>query len=163
MSGNTPTTRGWLLRPTRAFRKGAVALVSVALVGVVAVTTASTSAGNVAARTVVPGSLVKIDLESGKIVDVVPVGRDPAAIEIVGRYVFAASEDDGTLVRVDTRTRAVVNSGKYDATGDLAAEGAKRLWVASTGGGQVALVDAALPLADPADPRSSPRVPLPGD
>jgi YVTN family beta-propeller protein len=104
---------------------------------------------------------VKIDLDSGKVVDVVPVGRDPAAIEIVGRYVFAASEDDGTLTRVDTRTGAVVNSGKYDATGGLAAEGAKRVWVASIGRGQVTAVDAALPLLGPADPPSSPRVPLP--
>jgi hypothetical protein len=44
MSGNTPATRGWLHRPTHAFGKGAVALASVALVGVVAVTTAWTSA-----------------------------------------------------------------------------------------------------------------------
>jgi YVTN family beta-propeller protein len=163
MSGNTPATRGWLHRPTHAFGIGAVALVSVALVGVVAVTTAWTSARTDAAPTVVPGSLAKIDLESGKIVDVVPLGRDPAAIEIVGRYVFAASEDDGTLTRVDTRTGAVVNSGKYDATGDLAAEGAKRVWVASIGRGRVTAVDAALPLLDPADPPSSPLVPLPRD
>jgi YVTN family beta-propeller protein len=163
MSGNTPATRGWLHRPTHAFGKGAVALAGVALVGVVAVTTAWTGARTDAAPTVVPGSLVKIDLESGKIVDVVPVGRDPAAIEIVGRYVFAASEDDGTLTRVDTRTGAVVNSRKYDATDDLAAEGVKRVWVASIGRGQVRAVDAALPLLDPADRLSSPRVPLPRD
>jgi len=144
-------------------RKGAVVLVAVVLAGAVAVTTAWTSARTDAAPTVVPGSLVKIDLESGKIADVVPLGRDPAAIEIVGRYVFAASEDDGTLTRVDTRTGAVVNSGKYDATGDLAAEGAKRVWVASIGRRRVTAVDAALPLLDPADPPSSPRVPLPRD
>jgi hypothetical protein len=60
MSGNTPATRGWLHRPTQAFGIGAVALVSVALVGVVAVTTAWTSARTHAAPTVVPGSLVKI-------------------------------------------------------------------------------------------------------
>jgi YVTN family beta-propeller protein len=127
------------------------------------VTTAWTSARIDAAPTVVPGSLVKIDLESGKVVDVVPLGRDPAAIEIVGPYVFAASEDDGTLTRVDTGTGAVVNSGKYDATGDLAAEGAKRVWVASIGRGQVTAVDAALPVLDPAGRPSSPRVPLPRD
>jgi YVTN family beta-propeller protein len=161
MSGNTPATRGWLHRPTHAFGKGALALVSVALVGVVAVTTARTSARTDAAPTVVPGSLVKIDLESGKIVDVVPVGRDPAAIEIVGRYVFAASEDDGRLTRVDTRTGAVASSGKYDATGGLAAEGVKRVWVASIGRGQVTAMDAALPLIDPSVRLSSPRVPLP--
>jgi YVTN family beta-propeller protein len=161
MSGNTPATRGWLHRPTQAFEIGAVALVSVALVGVVAVTTAWTSARTDGAPTVAPGSLVKIDLESGKVVDVVPVGRDPAAIEIVGRYVFASSEDDGTLTQVDTRTGAVVTSGKFDASSDLAAEGAKRVWVASIGRRQVTSVDAALPLVDPADPGSSPRVPLP--
>ena len=161
MSGNTPATRDWLHRPTQAFGKGAVALVSVALVGVVAVTTAWTSARTDAAPKVVPGSLVKMDLESGKVVDVVPVGTDPTAIEIVGRYVFAASEDDGTLTRVDTDTGAVVNSGKFDASGDLAAGGAKRVWVASIGRGQVTSVDAAQPLVEPSDPGSSPRVPLP--
>jgi hypothetical protein len=44
MSENTPATRGWLHQPTHAFGKGAVALVSVALVGVVAVTPAWTRA-----------------------------------------------------------------------------------------------------------------------
>jgi len=157
MSGNTPATRRWLHRPTHAYGRGAVALVSVALVGVVAVTTGWTRARTNAAPTVVPGSLVKIDLESGKVVDVVPVGRDPTETEIVGRYVFVSSEDDGTLTRVDTHTGAVVNSAKYDATGGLAAEGAKRVWVASSR--QVTAVHAGLPLT--ADPPSSPRVPLP--
>jgi YVTN family beta-propeller protein len=119
--------------------------------------------GDAAAPTVVPDSLAKIDLESGKIVDVVPVGRIPGDIVIVGRYVFAASEGDGTLTRVDTRTGAVVSSGKYDASGGLAVEGAKRVWVASDRRRQVTLVDAALPLVDSADPISSPRVPLPSD
>jgi YVTN family beta-propeller protein len=119
--------------------------------------------GGDATPTVLPDSLVKIDLESGKIVDVVPVGRIPNAIEVVGRYVFAASEDDGTLTRLDTRTGAVVNSGKYDASDSVAAEGAKRVWVASVGRGQVTSVDAALPLIGPGDPISAPRVPLPRD
>ena len=146
-------------------RKGAVALADIALVGVVAVTTAWTSARTAgdATPTVVPDSLVKVDLESGKIVDVVPVGKIPGEIEIVGRYVFAASEGDGTLTRVDTRTGAVVSSGKYDASGDLAAEGAKRVWVASVRRRQVTSVDAALPLVDSADPISSPHVRLPRD
>jgi YVTN family beta-propeller protein len=111
----------------------------------------------------VPESLVKIDLESGKVVDVVPVGRIPNDTTIVGRYVFTVSEGDGTLTRVDTRTGAVVNSGKYDASGGLAAEGAKRVWVASIRRRQVTLVDAALPLIDAAEPLFSPRVPLPRD
>jgi YVTN family beta-propeller protein len=117
--------------------------------------------GDDAGPTVVPDSLVKVDLESGKIVEVDPVGRIPNAVEIVGRYVFAASEGDGTLTRVDTRTGAVVTSGKYDASDSLAAEGAKRVWVASVSRGQVTSVDAELPLVSPGDPISSPYVRLP--
>ena len=128
-----------------------------------AIATAFLLGGGDATPTVVPDSLVKIDLESDKIVDVVPVGRIPREIEIVGRYVFAVSEGDGTLTRVDTRTGAVVSSGKYDASGGLAAEGAKRVWVASVGRRQVTSVDAALPLVDPENRISSPRVPLPRD
>jgi YVTN family beta-propeller protein len=56
-----------------------------------------------------------------------------------------------------------VNSGKFDASGGLAAEGAKRVWVASVRRRQVTLVDAALPLVAPQDPISSPSVPLPRD
>jgi len=113
--------------------------------------------------TVLGDSLVKIDVESGKVVDVVPVGRIPNDIEIVGRYVFAASEGDGTLTRVDTRTGAVVTSGKFDASDGLAAQGAKRVWVASVDRRRVTSVDAALPHVDPEDPFFAPRVPLPRD
>jgi YVTN family beta-propeller protein len=55
-----------------------------------------------------------------------------------------------------------VTSGKFDATGGLAADGAKRVWVASIGRRQVTSVDAALPLVDTADPDFTRRVPLPG-
>jgi YVTN family beta-propeller protein len=110
--------------------------------------------------TVTPESLVKIDLESDKVVDVVPVGRVPHEIEMLGPYVFAASEGDGTLTRVDTRTGAVVNSGKFDASDGLAAWG-ERVWVASVGRRQVTPVDASLPLVDPAEEIFSPHVPLP--
>jgi YVTN family beta-propeller protein len=137
------------------------ALGALTLAAVAAVAMAILLGGSDAAPTVVPDSLVKVDLESGKIVEVVPMGRIPNAIVIVGRYVFAASEGDGTLTRVDTRTGAVVNSGKYDASDSLAAEGTKRVWVASVGRGQVTSVDAALPLVDPGEPISTQRVPLP--
>ena len=150
-------------RPRGRSRLLVAVLGAVTLAAVATVATAILLGGGDATPTVVPDSLVKIDLESDKIVDVVPVGRIPHEIEIVGRYVFAASEGDGTLTRVDTRTGAVVNSGKFDASDGLAAEGAKRVWVASVGRGQVTSVDAALPLVDPEDRISSPRVPLPRD
>src|SRR5207245_2008106 len=137
------------------------ALGAVTLATVAAVATAFLLGGGDATPAVVPDSLVKVDLESGKIVDVVPVGRITSGLRIVGRYVFAASEGDGTLTRVDTRTGAVVNSGKFDASGGLAAEGAKRVWVASVRRRQATLVDAALPLVQAGDPISSSLVRLP--
>src|SRR5262249_59587299 len=118
---------------------------SVTLAAVAMVTTVILLGGGDATPTVLPDSLVKIDLESDKVVDVVPVGRIPLETEIVGRYVFAASEGDGTLTRVDTRTGAVVTSGKFDATGGLAAEGATRGGVASIGRRQGTSGDAPLP------------------
>src|SRR5262245_50011845 len=151
------------IRPRRRGRRRLLfaGLGAATLAAVATVAAALVLRGGDATPTVLPDSLVKIDLESGKVVDVVPVGRIPLETEIVGRYVFASSAGDGTLTRVDTRTGAVVTSGKFDASGDLAAEGAKRVWVASIGRGQVTSVDAALPLVDPAEQISSPRVPLP--
>jgi YVTN family beta-propeller protein len=112
-----------------------------------------------AAPSVVGNSLVKIDLDSDKIVDVIPVGRIPHEIERVGRYIFAASEVDGTLTRVDTRTGAVVNSGRFDASDGLAADSGNRVWVASVRRGEVRSVDPALPNSDSGI--RAPRVPLP--
>jgi YVTN family beta-propeller protein len=137
------------------------ALGTAAIAAVAAVAAAFLVNGGDATPTVRPDSLVKIDLESNKIVDVAPMGRIPNEIEIVGRYVFAVSEGDGTLTRVDTRTGAVLNSGKYDAGEGLAADGPKRVWVASVRRRQVTSVDAALPLVEPADPISTRRVALP--
>jgi YVTN family beta-propeller protein len=149
-------------RSRRRGRLVVAALGAATLAAAGAVATAILLGGGDATPTVVPDSLVKVDLESDKIAEVVPLGRIPGTgIEIVGRYVFAASEGDGTLTRVDARTGAVVNSGKFNASGGLAAAGAKRVWVASVGRRQVTLVDAALPLGAAEDPISSPRVPLP--
>ena len=83
---------------------------------------------------VVPESLVKIDPATNTIVDDVPVGKNPGPAVIVGRYVFVASEDEGTLYRVDMRSGEVATSGRYDANGmGIAAEGNSWVWVASIG------------------------------
>jgi DNA-binding beta-propeller fold protein YncE len=95
----------------------------------------------------VPNSVVKIDARTHKIVDVIAVGRVPHEIAVAGDYVFAASKGDGTLTRVDRRTRSVVNSGKYDATSGLAWDGGARLWVGSPGRRRQ-VVDAGLPTDD---------------
>jgi YVTN family beta-propeller protein len=145
----------------RARRRLLVAAVGAAVV--IAVAAAFLARGGDATPTVVPNSLVKVDVKSNKIDDVVPVGRIPHEIEMVGRYVFAASEGDGTLTRVDTRTGAVVNSGKFDASDGLAADRGSGVWVASVGRRQVMLVNPALPLERREQRITAPRVPLPRD
>jgi YVTN family beta-propeller protein len=150
------------IRPRSRGRKGQLAA-ALGVAAAAAIATAFLIGRGDTTPTVVPNSLVKVDLESNKIADVIPVGRIPHEIELVGRYVFAASEGDGTLTRVDTRTGAIVNSGKFDASDGLAAEGRNRVWVASVGRRQVTLVDPRLPLVGAAERISSLRVPLPRD
>jgi DNA-binding beta-propeller fold protein YncE len=93
------------------------------------------------APAVVPESLVKIDAGTNEIVDVVPVGRSPGEVEIVGDYVFVATVEDGTLFRVDTRTADLTYSGRYSADGSIARQGDAWLWVASERRGEVSQVE----------------------
>jgi serine/threonine-protein kinase len=116
--------------------------------------------GGGAAPTVVPNSLVKIDAKTGRLADVFPVGRRPGEVELLGRYVFVTSTGDGTLTRVDTRSGQLVSSGQYAATWGLAAQGHRRLWVASTSRLAVTAVDTELPEVDPLGGPSRLEVPL---
>jgi YVTN family beta-propeller protein len=158
--GATEAAFGLRTRPRVRRRLLAAALCTAAVAGIAS---AFLVGGGDATPKVVPNSLVKIDVKSNRIAEVVPVGRIPHEIEMVGRYVFAASEGDGTLTRVDTRTGAVVNSGKFDASDGLAADRGSGVWVASVGRRQVTLVDPALPLERPEQRITAPRVPLPRD
>ena len=135
---------------------GLVALVALVAVAIVALLS---RAGG--APTVKPESLVKIDADTNKIVDVAPVGRSPREVEVVGDYAFAASESDGTLTRVDNRTGAVTNSGQYDARDGLAGEGEEWLWVTSAGRQQVIKTNVQLPGSDNHDRVGATRIPLP--
>ena len=144
-------------RPRRRMLLGGL----VALAALVAVAAAALLSRAGGAPTVAPESLVKIDADTNEIVDVIPVGRSPREVEVVGDYAFVASEADGTLTRVDSRTGAVTNSGQYDASDSLAGEGEEWLWVTSVGRQQVTRVDVALPKIDVTERVEGPRVPLP--
>jgi YVTN family beta-propeller protein len=151
------------LRRPPILRRRRLLGVLVVLVALVAAVAAALFSRNGAAPSVTPESLVKIDLDTNEIVDVIPVGRNPREIEIIGNYVFVASESDGTLTRVDRRTGAVLNSGQYDASDGLAGEGDDRLWVASVGRGEVVVVDVELPVVQVENRVPAARVPLAGD
>ena len=53
---------------------------------------------------VVPNSLVKLDPDTGKVLDVIDVGRQPVALAVVGDAVWVSNNEDETVTRVDPKT-----------------------------------------------------------
>ena len=74
--------------------------------------------------------VVKIDAESNKIVDSIPVGGQPGQVRVVGDSVFVTSVTNKTLSRIDARTGELTTSGEYAAGAGIAV-GDDWLWVAS--------------------------------
>ncbi len=79
---------------------------------------------------VVSDSVVKIDAESNRIVDSIPVGGQPGQVRVLGDAVFVTSMTNKTLSRIDARTGELTTSGEY-AAGPGIAVGDDWLWVAS--------------------------------
>jgi YVTN family beta-propeller protein len=72
------------------------------IVGAAVASAYALSRGDKHAPTVVPNSVVKIDPTTNRIVDVVRVGRRPAAVAMVGRNLWVANSLDDTLTHIDT-------------------------------------------------------------
>jgi DNA-binding SARP family transcriptional activator len=89
-----------------------------------------------------PESLVEIDETTGKVVGDFRVGRDPGQVAILGRWVFAPSQTDGTLYRVDRTTGTVTSSGRFSTGDSLARQNNEQLWVPSASQSVVRLVRA---------------------
>jgi len=123
---------------TRRRRLALVVGVLVLVAGALAVALAARGGG---APSPVPNSLVKIDAETNKIVDVIPVGRSPGEVGVVGDYVVVSSREDATLTRVDVRTGETTTSGASGADMGLAVAGGKYVWVASRQRQRVTRVD----------------------
>ena len=138
--GSPPRPRRPPMPRRRRFRFG------IAIVAAFAVTAVALAAALVLGRgtdtgsAVVPDSLVKINVASNEIVDVVRVGRDPGQVVIAGPYVVVASQRDQTLHRVDHRSGEVVVSGAYAPSGALASAG-RFVWVVNRRRTEVVRVD----------------------
>jgi YVTN family beta-propeller protein len=126
----------------RARRRAAAIVILAAAAGIaISATALAISRDGARAPVVVPDSLVEIDAESNEIVGVVPVGRDPGQVVVVGPYVFVASQADETLHRLDTRTGAVETSGAHASDGALVAAG-EFLWASSVSRAEVVRIHA---------------------
>ena len=116
--------------PTGRRRRLVVAAVAVTVACVVAAVAFAVADRGEKTAAVTPNSLVKIAVETGEIEDVIPVGRDPGQVVIVGPYVFVTSQEDETLHRIDSRTGDVETSGANATDGALVADG-EFLWATS--------------------------------
>jgi YVTN family beta-propeller protein len=141
--------------PTVRRRRLAVAAAAVTAACAVAAGAFALAGRGDGVPTVVPDSLVEIDVETGEIEDVIPVGRDPGQVEIVGPYVFVTSQEDKTLYRLDTRSGHVDESGVHATDGALVADG-EFLWATSASRAEVVRIHSE-------SMRATERVPLAND
>ena len=73
-----------------------------------------TSAGIVSSA---PNTIVRIDAKTSKVVESIPVGRNPSSIAATAKYVWVVNDTDGTLSRVDTSNKHVDTIGRLPEVG----------------------------------------------
>lgn len=135
-SGRVETPR----QRSRTGRRRLAVIVVASAVACAAVAAFALARRGEAAPVLAPNSLVKIDVATGAVEDVVSVGRDPGQVVILGPYVFVTSQEDKTLQRLDTRTGDVETSGANATDGGLVADG-EFLWATSVSRAEVVRIN----------------------
>jgi DNA-binding SARP family transcriptional activator len=126
-----PRRRMPLASGRRRFRRSWIA---VAIAG--AVTTAivlGTSRSPQASVEVRPNSVAVIDPESSRVVDDVPVGRNPNAFAVGRDALWVGNLDDRTISEIDTRSRRVTRTISLEGLPSALTLGAGATWVLSGG------------------------------
>lgn len=90
---------------------------------------------------VVKDSLVKLDPDTGKVLDVTKVGGHPVSVAVAGETVWTGNADDSTLTRVDLKSGHIGTVGGIRTPFDLVADGARRLRFSTYGYDQVTRID----------------------
>jgi YVTN family beta-propeller protein len=139
-----PSTAASRARRTPRLRSviGAALLVSAAVAGALVLTN-----GGRTSPTVVPNSLVKIDPDTNRVVDVIPVGRQPTFVTVAGPFVWVVNDKDATVTRVDATSGAIRTIGGLKRPTGLAAHG-NDVWVSTSTHQQVIRVQASTGKAD---------------
>jgi len=105
-------------------------LVGAALVGLTALALGVfLTSGDAKAPVVIPDSLVKIDLKTNKVVDVIPVGRLPVAAALAGGFVWVVNVEDSTLTRVDSRSGHAQTIGGLNNPTGITGDDNGNVWV----------------------------------
>jgi DNA-binding SARP family transcriptional activator/streptogramin lyase len=123
-------------------RRRVVVLLAAVLAGAAALAVAlvlsSTGGGPPA---VFRNSLVKIDPETGKVLDVIRVGRQPVAVAVAGGSVWVSNNEDATVTRLDPKTGHTDTIGGVRAPLDIVAEGTRHVWISTYSYEQVTRID----------------------
>jgi DNA-binding SARP family transcriptional activator/streptogramin lyase len=90
---------------------------------------------------VVPNSLVKLDPNTGKVLDVIKVGRQPVAVAVAGDAVWVSNNENETVTRVDPKTGDTDTIGGLRPPVDIVADGAGHVWFTTGGYDQVTRID----------------------
>jgi DNA-binding SARP family transcriptional activator/streptogramin lyase len=140
--GLVPARRPPAVLPAGSRRRRWIALVAAAFVVAGAVTLAFvlTSSGS-GSPVVVRDSLVKLDPDTGKVLDVVRVGHQPISVAVVGNDVWTGNVEDATLTRIDAKSGHTDTLGGIRAPYDVAAVGSHHLWFSTYGYEQVTRID----------------------
>jgi streptogramin lyase len=100
------------------------------------------------APTVVKDSLVKLDPDTGKVLDVTRVGGQPVSVAVAGDTVWTGNIDESTLTSVDSKPGHVGTVGGIRTPFDLAADCPRHLWFSTYGYDQVTRIDTRTRCAD---------------
>jgi DNA-binding SARP family transcriptional activator/DNA-binding beta-propeller fold protein YncE len=105
-------------RPDRhGRRRWVIAAAAVVACATVASVAAAFTRGGSHRVVVAANSIVRIDARTNRIVEDIPVGRDPSGIVTAGDAVWVSNERDRTLSRVDARTRSAKTIGGLSGVG----------------------------------------------
>ena len=92
---------------------------------------------------VTPDSLVRIDPQTNKVVEVISVGQDPGQVAVAGDFVFVVNDVDETVSRVDLSSGRIRTISGLNTPLGLIAEGADGVWLGSRQAEEVVRLDAA--------------------
>ena len=90
---------------------------------------------------VVANSLVKIDPRTNKVVDVIPVGREPVGVAVAGNTVWVVNGNDSTVSRFDTKSNRVDTLGTVKSPIWIVPESDRAVWISTATNDSVVKVD----------------------
>ena len=131
--------------PVRLARRHPIAavLVALALVAAVAVPTTIALRGGGPGERIAGDAVAIIDLESGEMIDFVPLESRPGAVATGEGSVWVTLPDRGAVIEIDAETMSIVDTVSVGANPVGIAVGADSVWVANGGNSTVSRISPA--------------------